>query len=54
MHDDNMLRTTGIDQAALPIKCTQLDTYNQAHIWIDWEKQNTPTLRQAPPDYAGL
>ena len=47
MHDDNMLRTTGIDQALYPLNSTQLDTYNQAHIWLDWEKQGTPTLRQA-------
>ena len=47
MHDDNMLRTTGIDQALYPLNSTELDTYNQAHIWLDWEKQSTPTLRQA-------
>ena len=47
MHDDNMLRTTGIDQALYPLNSTQLDTYNQAHIWLDWEKQVTPTLQQA-------
>lgn len=47
MHDDNMLRTTGIDQALYPLNSTQLDSYNQAHIWLDWEKQSTPTLRQA-------
>ncbi|MEG2447205.1 MAG: glycerophosphodiester phosphodiesterase [Acinetobacter sp.] len=47
MHDDNMLRTTGIDQALYQLNSTQLDTYNQAHIWLDWEKQSTPTLRQA-------
>ena len=47
MHDDNMLRTTGSDQALYPLNSTQLDTYNQAHIWLDWEKQSTPTLRQA-------
>ena len=47
MHDDNMLRTTGIDQALYPLSSTELDTYNQAHIWLDWEKQSTPTLRQA-------
>ncbi|MFQ6278840.1 glycerophosphodiester phosphodiesterase [Acinetobacter johnsonii] len=47
MHDDNMLRTTGIDQALYSLNSTQLDTYNQAHIWLDWEKQSTPTLRQA-------
>ncbi|MEG2299881.1 MAG: glycerophosphodiester phosphodiesterase [Acinetobacter sp.] len=47
MHDDNMLRTAGIDQALYPLNSTQLDSYNQAHIWLDWEKQSTPTLRQA-------
>ncbi|AYA67865.1 glycerophosphodiester phosphodiesterase [Acinetobacter sp. WCHA55] len=47
MHDDNMLRTTGIDQALYPLNSTQIDTYNQAHIWLDWEKQVTPTLQQA-------
>ena len=47
MHDDNMLRTTGIDQALYPLNSTELDTYNQAHIWLDWEKQSTPTLLQA-------
>ena len=47
MHDDNMLRTTGSDQALYPLNSTQLDTYNQAHIWLDWEKQSTPTLLQA-------
>ena len=47
MHDDNMLRTTGIDQALYPLNSTQLDSYNQAHIWLDWDKQSTPTLRQA-------
>ena len=43
MHDDNMLRTTGSDQALYPLSSTQLDAYNQAHIWLDWEKQSTPT-----------
>lgn len=47
MHDDNMLRTTGIDQALYPLNSTELDSYNQAHIWLDWEKQSTPTLLQA-------
>ena len=47
MHDDNMLRTTGIDQALYPLNSTELDSYNQAHIWLDWEMQSTPTLRQA-------
>ena len=39
MHDDNMLRTTGIDQALYPLNSTELDTYNQAHIWLDWKSK---------------
>lgn len=46
MHDDNFLRTTGIDQKLYELNSQQLEAYNQAHIWIDWEKQLTPTLRQ--------
>jgi glycerophosphoryl diester phosphodiesterase len=47
MHDDNFLRTTGIDQPLYPLKSTQLEPYNQANIWMDWEKQLTPTLSQS-------
>ncbi|WP_166171299.1 glycerophosphodiester phosphodiesterase [Acinetobacter sp. SA01] len=46
MHDDNFLRTTGIDQKLYELNSQQLEAYNQAHIWMDWEKQLTPTLRQ--------
>lgn len=46
MHDDNFLRTTGADQALYDLNSHQLAAYNQAHIWMDWEKQLTPTLRQ--------
>lgn len=46
MHDDNLLRTTGADQALYELNSQQLEAYNQAHIWMDWEKQITPTLRQ--------
>ena len=46
MHDDNFLRTTGIDQKLYELNSQQLEAYNQAHIWMDWEKQFTPTLRQ--------
>ena len=46
MHDDNFLRTTGTNQALYDLNSHQLEAYNQAHIWIDWEKQLTPTLRQ--------
>lgn len=47
MHDDNFLRTTGIDQALYALNSTELDSYNQAHIWMDWAKQITPTLQQS-------
>ena len=47
MHDDNFLRTTGTDQSLYDLDSTQLKAYNQANIWMDWEKQVTPTLRQS-------
>lgn len=47
MHDDNFLRTTGIDQKLYQLDSTQLEAYNQANIWMDWENQVTPTLRQS-------
>ncbi|NNP71852.1 glycerophosphodiester phosphodiesterase [Acinetobacter defluvii] len=46
MHDDNFLRTTGIDQNLYELASTELGEYNQANIWIDWDKQITPTLKQ--------
>ena len=47
MHDDNFLRTTGIDQKLYQLDSTQFEAYNQANIWMDWKKQVTPTLRQS-------
>ena len=47
MHDDNFLRTTGTDQSLYDLDSTQFETYNQANIWMDWENQITPTLRQS-------
>jgi len=47
MHDDNFLRTAGTDQSLYDLDSTQLEAYNQANIWMDWEKQVTPTLRQS-------
>ena len=47
MHDDNFLRTTGIDQKLYQLDSTQFEAYNQANIWMDWEKQVTPALRQS-------
>ncbi|MDM1764954.1 MULTISPECIES: glycerophosphodiester phosphodiesterase [unclassified Acinetobacter] len=47
MHDDNFLRTTGTDQHLYALNSTELESYNQAHIWMDWEKQITPTLKQS-------
>lgn len=46
MHDDNFLRTTGIDQNLYELASTELGEYNQANMWIDWDKQITPTLKQ--------
>lgn len=48
MHDDNFIRTTGIDKNLY--ECTQADLniYNQASIWLDWKKiEVTPTLQQS-------
>lgn len=47
MHDDNFLRTAGIDQNLYDCASTELEPYNQAHIWMDWDRQITPTLRQS-------
>ncbi|OTG67328.1 glycerophosphodiester phosphodiesterase [Acinetobacter silvestris] len=47
MHDDNFIRTTGIDQNIYACSSQDLANYNQAFIWMDWDKQITPTLRQA-------
>ena len=47
MHDDNFLRTTGTDQKLYELESTQLEAYNQANIWMDWDKQVTPTLGQS-------
>jgi len=47
MHDDNFLRTTSIDQPLYQLNSTELEPFNQANIWMDWEKQITPTLRQS-------
>lgn len=47
MHDDNFLRTTGVDKALYECDRLQLEAFNQAHIWMDWDKQITPTLSQS-------
>ncbi len=47
MHDDNFIRTTGIDQNLYECSSSELEPYNQANIWMDWDKQVTPLLRQA-------
>ncbi|WP_353144012.1 glycerophosphodiester phosphodiesterase [Acinetobacter pragensis] len=47
MHDDNFLRTAGIDKNLYECASTELAPYNQAHIWMDWDQQMTPTLRQS-------
>ena len=47
MHDDNFLRTTSIDKNLYECSSAELEAYNQAYIWMDWEKQITPTLSDA-------
>ena len=47
MHDDNFLRTTSIDKNLYECSSTELEAYNQAYIWMDWDKQITPTLSNA-------
>jgi len=48
MHDDNFLRTTGIDKNIYQCCSSELQSYNQASIWLDWKKfEVTPTLQQA-------
>ena len=47
MHDDNFLRTTSIDKNLYECSNTELEAYNQAYIWMDWDKQITPTLSDA-------
>ena len=47
MHDDNFLRTTSIDKNLYECSSAELEAYNQAYIWMDWDKQITPTLSDA-------
>lgn len=47
MHDDNFLRTAGIDKNLYECASTELAPFNQAHIWMDWDRQATPALRDA-------
>src|SRR5690606_30451453 len=48
MHDDNFLRTTGIDKNIYQCSSSELQSYNQASIWLDWKNfEVTPTLQQS-------
>ena len=48
MHDDNLIRTTGINQNLYDCSSSELQAYNQAFIWLDWKKfEVTPTLQQS-------
>lgn len=48
MHDDNFLRTTGIDKNIYQCSSSELQSYNQASIWLDWKNfEVTPTLPQS-------
>ena len=48
MHDDNFIRTTGMDKNIYECSAVELQAYNQAFIWMDWKAfEVTPTLQQA-------
>ncbi|TCB59297.1 glycerophosphodiester phosphodiesterase [Acinetobacter terrae] len=48
MHDDNFLRTTGIDKNIYQCSSSELQHYNQTSIWLDWKNfEVTPTLQQS-------
>lgn len=48
MHDDNFLRTTGTDKNIYQCCSSELQSYNQASIWLDWKNvEVTPTLQHA-------
>ena len=48
MHDDNFIRTTGMDKNIHECSAVELQAYNQAFIWMDWKAfEVTPTLQQA-------
>ncbi|WP_139852925.1 glycerophosphodiester phosphodiesterase [Acinetobacter pullicarnis] len=47
MHDDNFLRTTGVEHELYAIDANELQRFNQAAIWLDWQHQDTPRLDQA-------
>ena len=48
MHDDNFLRTTGIDKNIYQCSISELQSYNQASIWLDWKNfEVTPNLQHA-------
>ena len=48
MHDDNFIRTTGMDKNIYACASSELAAYNQAFIWMDWKAvEVTPTLQQA-------
>ncbi|SPL71018.1 glycerophosphodiester phosphodiesterase [Acinetobacter stercoris] len=48
MHDDNFIRTTGINQNVYGCSSQELGPYDQAAIWLDWKPfETTPKLSQA-------
>lgn len=47
MHDDSFLRTTGVEHELYAIDANELQRFNQAAIWLDWQHQDTPRLDQA-------
>ena len=48
MHDDNFLRTTGQNKNIYECSSSELQPYNQASFWPDWNNiEVTPTLQHA-------
>ncbi len=47
MHDDQFIRTTGQDKALYECSLEDLNHYNHAVMWSDWNKvETTPLLNQ--------
>ena len=54
MHDDNMLRTTGIDQALYSLKQHTTRYLQSSTYLVRLEKAKYPNIATSPSDYAGL
>lgn len=46
IHDDNFLRTTGLDQQVEPLCIGDMCHYDHRHLWKEWQQHEpTPTLQ---------